>query len=122
MGIEAAVHGRSADSARCRRHALRLAADGIETAPSRSIRRDRLSRTTSPPLAMTSLENAVVQIAALFESEHIEYMIVGGIANAIWGEPRATIDVDVEIAVENADIDKTIGIVARAFDVAIDDP
>lgn len=47
---------------------------------------------------MTRLERAVVEIAAALESMRIDYMIVGGIANAVWGEPRATIDVDVIFA------------------------
>jgi hypothetical protein len=47
---------------------------------------------------MTALERAVVDIAAALESLRIEYRIIGGIANAILGEPRATIDVDVTVA------------------------
>ena len=35
-------------------------------------------------------------------------MIVGGIANAVWGEPRATIDVDVTVSVENPDLSTAI--------------
>jgi hypothetical protein len=34
---------------------------------------------------MTRLERAVVEIAAALESMRIDYMIVGGIAHAVWG-------------------------------------
>ena len=45
---------------------------------------------------MTPLDRAVHDITRALESLGIAYAIIGGIANAVWGEPRATIDVDVE--------------------------
>lgn len=42
-------------------------------------------------------------ITVALESLQIDYAIVGGIANAIWGEPRATIDVDVTVSVNEED-------------------
>lgn len=71
---------------------------------------------------MTLLERAVVEIAIALESLKIDYMIVGGIANAVWGEPRATIDVDVTVAVENPDLAAAIAGLARSFSAAIPDP
>jgi hypothetical protein len=38
---------------------------------------------------MTPLARAVGDVTRLLESLNIEYAIVGGIANAVWGEPRA---------------------------------
>ena len=49
---------------------------------------------------MTPLDRAVHDIAFTLDSLHIGYAIIGGIANAIWGEPRATIDVDVTVSVD----------------------
>jgi len=57
---------------------------------------------------------AVVEVATALESLKIDYMVVGGIANAVWGEPRATIDVDVTVVVE------TPGLPAP-FTIAFDD-
>jgi hypothetical protein len=57
---------------------------------------------------MTPLGRAVVDIATALESLRIDYMIVGGIANAVWGEPRATIDVDVTVSVENPGLSTAI--------------
>ena len=51
---------------------------------------------------MTPLDHAVRDITRVLESLRIAYAIIGGIANAVWGEPRATIDVDVTIAVDEA--------------------
>lgn len=42
-------------------------------------------------------------ITVALESLQIDYAIVGGIANAIWGEPRATIDVDVTVSANEED-------------------
>lgn len=71
---------------------------------------------------MTALERAVVEVAGLLEAHAIDYMIVGGIANAVWGEPRATLDVDVAVAVENADLARTIEILEGSFRVAVSEP
>ena len=71
---------------------------------------------------MTLLEGAVVEIAAALESMKIDYIIVGGIANAVWGEPRATIDVDVTVVVENPDLAVAIARLTQSFKAAIPDP
>ena len=42
--------------------------------------------------AMTPLERAIHDITATLDSSRLEYAIIGGIANAVRGEPRATID------------------------------
>jgi hypothetical protein len=57
---------------------------------------------------MTPLDRAISAITHLLDSLGIEYAIVGGIANAVWGEPRATIDVDVTVSVEADDLSNTI--------------
>ena len=50
---------------------------------------------------MTSaLERAVGTLAGFLEKRHLPYMLIGGIANLVWGEPRATLDVDVSVLIE----------------------
>ena len=71
---------------------------------------------------MTPLDRAVHDITSALEQLHIEYAIVGGIANAIWGEPRATIDVDVSVSVNERDLPDTVPAVAARFRPAIADP
>lgn len=71
---------------------------------------------------MTALEQAVVDISAALELAGIDYMIVGGIANAIWGEPRATVDVDVTVAVDNPELSATVERLAHSFHAAVPDP
>jgi hypothetical protein len=71
---------------------------------------------------MTLLEQAVVGIAQILESLRIDYMLVGGIANAAWGEPRATLDVDVTISVDPDRIPSTIESLERSYRSAVPDP
>jgi hypothetical protein len=71
---------------------------------------------------MTVLEQALAEIVALLESLRIDYMVVGGIANAVWGEPRATVDVDVTIAVDEPAIPNTIDQIGRRIQLAVADP
>jgi len=68
---------------------------------------------------MTPLERAVHDITSVLESLHIDYAIVGGIANAIWGQPRATVDVDVSIAVDEGDIERIVAQITGRFQVVV---
>ena len=63
---------------------------------------------------MTPLDHAVRDITQALDVLGIAYAIVGGIANAVWGEPRATIDVDVTVAVDEADLTTTVRAIARS--------
>lgn len=71
---------------------------------------------------MTPLDRAIHEITAALDSVQIAYAVIGGIANAIWGEPRATIDVDVTVSVDDADLPRIVGIMGRHFRTAVSDP
>ncbi|MGH9411868.1 MAG: nucleotidyl transferase AbiEii/AbiGii toxin family protein [Vicinamibacterales bacterium] len=71
---------------------------------------------------MTVLDRAIHAITQLLESEHIEYAIVGGIANAVWGEPRATVDVDVTVSVDERAVRRTVQAIASRLRAAVADP
>ena len=49
---------------------------------------------------MTTLERAVGSLARFLKDQQVPYMIIGGIANLVWGEPRSTLDVDASVLVE----------------------
>ena len=57
---------------------------------------------------MNDLEGSVVEVAALLESLSIPHMLVGGLAVSLWGEARATLDVDWAVWVEPEDLERTI--------------
>ena len=71
---------------------------------------------------MTPLDHAVRDITRALDSLRIAYAIIGGIANAVWGEPRATIDVDVTVAVDDDDLPATVPAIAQNFRVPVSDP
>ena len=52
---------------------------------------------------MKALEHAVGLLARVLEEQRVPYMLIGGIANLVWGEPRATLDVDASILVEETE-------------------
>lgn len=49
---------------------------------------------------MNALERAVGSLASFLEQRRVPYMLIGGIANLVWGEPRSTLDVDAAVLVE----------------------
>jgi hypothetical protein len=71
---------------------------------------------------VTVLENALTDLARLLAESRIPYMVVGGIANAVWGEPRATLDIDVTLWVEEAAIPATVDILSQSFRPLVADP
>lgn len=49
---------------------------------------------------MTALERCLAALVARLEEMKFPYMVIGGLANAVWGVPRATLDVDVTVWAE----------------------
>ena len=64
---------------------------------------------------MNDLEAAVGQAAAVFESLGIPYMLIGGLAVSVWGEPRATLDADFAVWTEPDDFEQTVLRLCESF-------
>jgi hypothetical protein len=71
---------------------------------------------------MTPLDRAIQDITGVLEALHVDYAIVGGIANAIWGEPRATIDVDVTVSVSENELETVIRAIGDQLRPAVSNP
>lgn len=71
---------------------------------------------------MTAQERALTDLARLLAEARIPYMVIGGLANAVWGEPRATLDIDVTLWVEDAAISAAIDVLSRSFRPLVTDP
>jgi hypothetical protein len=71
---------------------------------------------------MTNQEDALAGITSFLERNEVPYMVIGGIANLIWGEPRATLDVDVTVLVPPDRTEGFIQSVRRDYTVLVDDP
>lgn len=44
---------------------------------------------------------ALIELHEFLREENIQFMVIGGIANLIWGQPRLTQDIDITISVED---------------------
>jgi len=71
---------------------------------------------------MTSLERALIELARTFNNNGIPYMIIGGMANAVWGEPRATLDIDATVRVAEEEINNIISLLADLYEPRVSDP
>jgi SpoU rRNA methylase family enzyme len=68
------------------------------------------------------LEKALLDIAALLEKHKIQYMVIGGLANAIWGQPRATLDIDITVWVSDNEIQKAVSMLEGSYALLVDNP
>jgi hypothetical protein len=59
-------------------------------------------------MPMNSLERALINLADILSVNNIPYMIIGGMANAVWGEPRSTIDIDATIWLSEENTDRIV--------------
>jgi hypothetical protein len=72
--------------------------------------------------AMTAQEQSLGELAALLDELRVPYMVIGGMANAVWGEPRATLDIDVTVWVPEPQIGEVIDALAARLEVLVDEP
>lgn len=71
---------------------------------------------------MSALEEALVRLARLLQEGGIPYMIIGGIANAMWGEPRSTLDIDVTVWASKDDVARILTLLADLCQVRVSEP
>lgn len=66
---------------------------------------------------MRTLNQALLELVDALEEADIPYMIIGGLAALRWAEPRATVDVDAVVWVEDDDRDAVIDRLSQTFDL-----
>jgi len=71
---------------------------------------------------MTRLEAALLEAVALLDELGLHYMLIGGLAVAQWGEPRATLDVDLTVWVDPDRFESTIQILATRLAMRTEQP
>jgi hypothetical protein len=57
---------------------------------------------------MTQLESALLEITSILDDLRVPYVLIGGLAVSLWGEPRSTLDIHLSLSVEPADFDSTV--------------
>jgi hypothetical protein len=65
---------------------------------------------------------ALQGVSSLFINEGVPYMIIGGLANAIWGHPRATLDIDVTIWALDDQVEAIIALIEKKYKALVDSP
>jgi hypothetical protein len=73
----------------------------------------------SVPALPDRFHQALSQLVNLLETRNVPYMIVGAIAAAIWGRPRATADIDVTVLADTAGLE-AIAEQAASFGFVVD--
>ena len=68
------------------------------------------------------LEKALRDITALLEKHKIKYMVIGGLANAKWGQPRATLDIDITVWVADNEIKKIVSLLEGSYALLVGKP
>ena len=71
---------------------------------------------------MTSQEKAMIEIAGTLSNIRVPYMVIGGMANALWGVARNTVDVDVTVWVDDKEIEGFIRKLREKFAVLPGNP
>lgn len=71
---------------------------------------------------MTSQEDALGSLARALDALSIPYMVIGGHANAVWGAPRSTVDIDVTLWLDESRISDLIEALAPCFFPRVADP
>jgi len=70
---------------------------------------------------MSDLDEALGSFASWLDRHHIPYMVIGGFAVTIWGEPRVTRDLDITISVPAEELSNTVELIQSEFTALVND-
>lgn len=71
---------------------------------------------------MSALGRALGSLVQFLTAHRVPYMVIGGLANLVWGEPRTTLDVDLSVLVEEREWPHVIAELRKVFRVIPSDP
>lgn len=71
---------------------------------------------------MSTLGTELVRVTRFLERDAVPYMVIGGFANLVWGEPRSTIDLDITVDVSGDGLAAFVTLAAEIGEVLPDDP
>lgn len=71
---------------------------------------------------MNKLEGALKEVQDFLKKKGVQYMIIGGIGNLVWGEPRLTVDIDITVQVSYVKERDFIKEVGSRFRILVDNP
>ncbi|TMA57459.1 MAG: hypothetical protein E6J80_06330 [Deltaproteobacteria bacterium] len=71
---------------------------------------------------MGQLEDALQSVVSVLEEQGLPYMLIGGMANLVWGEARTTQDIDITVQVEPAALSGTVIQLTQVFRALPENP
>jgi plasmid stabilization system protein ParE len=71
---------------------------------------------------MNKLENALKDVQDFLKNQGIQYMIIGGIGNLVWGEPRLTVDIDITVHIQEVKEQDFIKSIGSRFRILVENP
>jgi len=71
---------------------------------------------------MNKLDDALKDIQNFLKARGIPYMIIGGIGNLVWGEPRMTVDIDITVHISESNERDFIKEAGSKFKVLVGNP
>jgi hypothetical protein len=71
---------------------------------------------------MGQLEDALQAIVLVLEQQGLPYMLIGGMANLVWGEARTTQDIDVTVQVNPSALPDIVTRLAHLFQALPENP
>ncbi len=72
--------------------------------------------------ALTAIDQALVALHRTLAELAVPHMVIGGLANALWGVPRATLDIDLTLWVEGPAIPSVIRSLCSRFTCLSENP
>lgn len=71
---------------------------------------------------MNKLEGALKEVQDFLKKQGVQYMVIGGIGNLVWGEPRLTVDIDITIHISDIKERDFIKKAGSRFRILVDNP
>ncbi len=71
---------------------------------------------------MGDLEPVLADLAQRLDTAGVAYMVIGGLANAVWGSPRSTIDIDLTVLLDPGRADTLLELLGPAYRSRTEDP
>ena len=71
---------------------------------------------------MENLLQSIVALQKHLSDAGISSIVIGGVAVAVWGEPRVTRDIDFKVQLERSDADRLLSVLARDYVSLLPDP
>ncbi len=71
---------------------------------------------------MNKFEDALKDVQEFLKKQGVPYMIIGGIGNLVWGEPRLTVDIDITVHISPIEELDFIKEIEARFRILVDNP